>query len=98
MTVTRGTRHLAFYRAVLVGHPKETPLFQASNGQTRTVTGKAMISKRICELAKRRVQAAGFNERGRGRYITQRIVSEVPSAEPCHDQKPSRHFGYNQLN
>ena len=28
----------------------------------------------------------------------QRIVSEVPPAEPCDHEKPSRHFGYNRLN
>src|SRR3954447_17744773 len=29
--------------------------------------------------------------------ITQRIVSEVPPAEPCDHEQPSRHFGYNRL-
>jgi site-specific recombinase XerD len=42
------------------GEAKDTPLFQASNGRTRALTGKAMSSKRICELVKRRVKDAGL--------------------------------------
>ena len=41
---------------------KDTPLFQASNGRTRRLSGKAMTSKRICELVKRRVKDAGLPE------------------------------------
>ncbi len=39
---------------------KDAPLFRASNGRTRTLTGRAMSSKRICELVKRRVKDAGL--------------------------------------
>ncbi len=46
--------------AGLAGEAKDTPLFQASNGRTRALTGKAMTSKRICELVKRRVKDAGL--------------------------------------
>jgi integrase/recombinase XerD len=42
---------------------KDTPLFQASNGRTRKLLGKAMTSKRICELVKRRLKDAGLPER-----------------------------------
>jgi hypothetical protein len=41
---------------------KDTPLIQASNGRTRTLSGKAMTSKRICEVVKRRVNDAGLPE------------------------------------
>ena len=48
---------LAYVEAAgIAGDGKDTPLFRASNGRTRTLTGKAMSSKRICELFKRRVQ------------------------------------------
>ncbi len=48
--------------AGIAGDAKDTPLFQASNGRTRTLTGKAMTSKRVCELIKRRVKDAGLPE------------------------------------
>ena len=38
--------------AGIAGDGKDTPLFQASNGRTRKLSGKAMTSKRICELVK----------------------------------------------
>lgn len=54
---------LAYVAAAgIAGDGKETPLFRASNGRTRTLTGKAMSSKRICELFKRRVKDAGLPE------------------------------------
>ncbi len=52
---------LAYVEAAgIAGDGKETPLFRASNGRTRALTGKAMTSKRICELVKRRVKDAGL--------------------------------------
>ena len=47
----------------IAGDAKDTPLFQASNGRTRKLSGKAMTSKRICELVKRRLKDAGLPER-----------------------------------
>jgi integrase/recombinase XerD len=38
-------------------------LFQTSNGWTRELSGKAMTSKRICEMVKRRLKDAGLPER-----------------------------------
>ena len=49
--------------AGIAGDAKDTPLFQASNGRTRKLSGKAMTSKRICELVKRRLKDAGLPER-----------------------------------
>jgi site-specific recombinase XerD len=46
--------------AGLVGEAKDAPLFQASNGRTRVLTGEAMTSKRICQLVKRRVNDTGL--------------------------------------
>jgi len=48
--------------AGIAGDGKDTPLFRASNGRTRTLTGKAMTTKRICELFKRRLKDAGLPE------------------------------------
>ena len=54
---------LAYVEAAgIAGDGKDTPLFRASNGRTRTLTGKAMTSKRICELVKRRLKDAGLPE------------------------------------
>ena len=41
--------------AGIAGDAKNTQLFQTSNGRTRKLSGKAMKSKRICELLKRRL-------------------------------------------
>ena len=41
--------------AGVAGDAKDTLLFQASNGRTRKLSGKAVTSKRICELVKRRL-------------------------------------------
>jgi integrase/recombinase XerD len=49
--------------AGIVGEANDTPLFQASNGRTRKLSGNAMTSKRICELVKRRLKDAGLSER-----------------------------------
>jgi integrase/recombinase XerD len=49
--------------AAIAGDAKDTPLFQASNGRTRKLSGKTMTSKRICELVKRRLKDAGLPER-----------------------------------
>jgi integrase/recombinase XerD len=52
---------LAYIEAAgIAGDAKDTPLFRTSNGRTRTLTGKAMTSKRICELFKRRLKDAGL--------------------------------------
>ena len=48
--------------AGIAGDAKDTPLFQASNGRTRRLTSRAMISTRICELVKRRLKDAGLPE------------------------------------
>jgi integrase/recombinase XerD len=54
---------LAYIEAAgIAGDGKDTPLFRASNGRTRQLSGKAMTSKRICELVKRRVKDAGLPE------------------------------------
>ena len=49
--------------AGIEGEAKETPLFRASNGRTRKLTGNALTSKRICELVKRRLKDAGLPKR-----------------------------------
>jgi len=49
--------------AGIAGDAKDTPLFQASNGRRRKLSGTAMTSKRICELVKRRLKDAGLPER-----------------------------------
>jgi integrase/recombinase XerD len=55
---------LAYVNAAgFAGEAKESPLFQASNGRTRKLSGKAMTSKRICEIVKRRLKDAGLPER-----------------------------------
>jgi site-specific recombinase XerD len=48
--------------AGIAGDGKDMPLFRASNGRTRALTGNAMSGKRICELFKRRVKDAGMPE------------------------------------
>ena len=42
---------------------KDSPLFRASNGRTKRLTGNAMSSKIICELVKRRLKDAGLPSR-----------------------------------
>jgi integrase/recombinase XerD len=54
---------LAYIEAAgIAGDGKDTPLFSTSNGRTRTLAAKAMTSKRICELFKRRLKDAGLPE------------------------------------
>jgi integrase/recombinase XerD len=48
--------------AGIAGEGKDTPLFRASNGRTRTLAANAMSSKRICELVERPVKDAGLPE------------------------------------
>jgi integrase/recombinase XerD len=48
--------------AGIAGDARDTPLFRTSNGRTRTLTGKAVASKRVCELFKRRLKDAGLPE------------------------------------
>jgi integrase/recombinase XerD len=75
---------LAYIAAAgIVGDGKKTPLFRASNGRRRTLTGKAMTSKRICELVKRRVKDAGLPEHlspdsFRVTTITDRLRQGIP--------------------
>jgi integrase/recombinase XerD len=49
--------------AGIAGDPRDTPLFRASNGRRRILSGKGMTSKRICELVKRRLKDAGLPSR-----------------------------------
>jgi integrase/recombinase XerD len=45
------------------GDAKDSPLFRASNGRMRRLTGGPLSSKRICELVKRRLKDAGLPSR-----------------------------------
>jgi integrase/recombinase XerD len=55
---------LAYIEAAgIADDAKESPLFRASNGRTRKLSGKALTSKRICELVKRRLKDAGLPSR-----------------------------------
>jgi site-specific recombinase XerD len=49
--------------AGLGGDAKDTPLFRASNGRSRTLTTKPLGTERICELVKRRLKDAGLPSR-----------------------------------
>ena len=50
--------------AGISGEGKETPLFRAAvNGQARKLTGKAMDSRAVCDLVKRRLKDAGLPNR-----------------------------------
>jgi integrase/recombinase XerD len=42
---------------------KDSPLFRASNGRSKTLTAGPLSSKRICELVKRRLKDAGLPSR-----------------------------------
>jgi len=42
---------------------KDRPLFRASNGRTKKLTGGLLTSKRVCELVKRRLKDAGLPSR-----------------------------------
>jgi integrase/recombinase XerD len=49
--------------AGIAGEARESRLFRASHGWTRKLWGKAMPSKLICELVKRRLKDAGLPSR-----------------------------------
>jgi integrase/recombinase XerD len=49
--------------AGIAAEAKDRPLFQASNGRTKKLTGGPLTSKRICELVKRRLKDAGLPSR-----------------------------------
>ena len=49
--------------AGIAGEAKDTPLFRASNGRSRTLTAKRLGTERICELVKRRLKDAGLPSR-----------------------------------
>jgi integrase/recombinase XerD len=55
---------LAYVDAAGIGsEAKDTPLFRASNGRSRTLTAKPLGTERICELVKRRLKDAGLPSR-----------------------------------
>jgi integrase/recombinase XerD len=55
---------LAYVDAPGLGsEPKDSPLFRASNGRSRTLTKKPLGTERICELVKRRLKDAGLPSR-----------------------------------
>ena len=47
----------------LTSGSKDTPLFQASNGTSGKLTGRAMDSRVVCDLVKRRLKNAGLPSR-----------------------------------
>jgi site-specific recombinase XerD len=49
--------------AGLTGEAKDSPLFRASNGRSRTLTAKSLGTERICELVKRWLKDAGLPSR-----------------------------------
>ena len=49
--------------AGIASEPKDSPLFRASNGRSRKLSGGSLTSKRICELVKRRLKDAGLPSR-----------------------------------
>ena len=55
---------LAYVEAAgIAGEAKDSPLFRASNGRSRTLTAKPLGTERICELVKRRLKDAGLPSR-----------------------------------
>lgn len=46
--------------AGIAGEAKESPLFRASNGRSKTLTTGPLSSNRICEMVKRRLKDAGL--------------------------------------
>jgi integrase/recombinase XerD len=55
---------LAYIAAAgIAAEAKETPLFRAGNGRSKTLTALPLTSKRICELVKRRLKDAGLPSR-----------------------------------
>ena len=49
--------------ADIEAEPKDRPLFQASNGTSGKLAGKAMDSRVVCDLVKRRLKDAGLPSR-----------------------------------
>jgi integrase/recombinase XerD len=49
--------------AGISGQPKDQPLFRAGNGRSGLLTGKAMDSRVVCDLVKRRLKDAGLPSR-----------------------------------
>jgi integrase/recombinase XerD len=49
--------------AGLAGEAKDSPLFRASNGRSRTLRARPLGTERICELVKRRLKDAGLPSR-----------------------------------
>jgi site-specific recombinase XerD len=58
-------RYILAYLAAagLADGAKDAPLFQASNGKSRKLTGKALTTEKICGLVKRRLKDAGLPSR-----------------------------------
>ena len=55
---------LAYVEAAgIAGEAKDSPLFRASNGRSRTLTAKPLGTERICELVKRRLKDVGLPSR-----------------------------------
>jgi integrase/recombinase XerD len=49
--------------AAICMEAKDTPLFRAGNGRSKELTGKAMDSRVVCDLVKRRLKDAGLPSR-----------------------------------
>ena len=49
--------------AGIAGEGKDRPLYRAGNGRSGTLTGKAMDSRVVCDLVKRRLKDAGLPSR-----------------------------------
>jgi site-specific recombinase XerD len=49
--------------AGISGEAKDSPLFRASNGRSRTLAARPLGTERICELVKRRLKDAGLPSR-----------------------------------
>ena len=80
--------------AGIAGDAKDTPLFQASIGRTRKLSGKAMTSKRICELVKRRLKDAGLPERLSPHSFRVTAITDLLSQGiPLEDVQPKRPSG-----
>ena len=56
---------------------KERPLFRHRTAGTRTLTGNAMTSKRICELVKRRLKDAGLPERAVAAFVPRDDITDL---------------------
>ena len=82
---------LAYVEAAgIAGEAKESPLFRAGNGRSRTLTAKPLGTERICELVKRRLKDAGLPSRlsphsFRVTAITDLLTQGVPldDGQPC---------------